>query len=764
MVDAVDRDRLLTQVAEVCRRALVEDPAARPLAQALGLTDDRVLDRYGVGYAGHAFYRALPASGGVRRALCALGLLDDQGAPTVAGCLLVPVPDVRGQVVGLAAVAADGSERLFPPDSPLHGLCARLPSACRVVTADTVLAVLRLGQAGATGLLALNPEAGEQDTAVLTHLRPTRVFVPRGADRLLAAVQVTDVPCWLVDLGPRADADDVRQALDLAVPASSPLGEGCAVRVLDDRVEFDCQGRRYELRDLDPADPDRLRVRLRAVSGDAFHLDTLDLYTAVTRTRFAGQAAGLLGCEAQAVERDLMLIVRKTEALREADRRQRVTVAAAHVMTPDDEQEARAYLSAPDLLDRMVADMTRLGYVGEDLNKRLGLLTVVSRRLDSPLSAVILSRAGAGKSRLMEVLTDMLPPEDLVWFTRLTPQALYYAAKGSLAHKVLMAAEGQGLEGAEYPLRELISSKKLSLATPFRDPESGAHRIERHEVEGPVSLLYSTTRPSIHFENQTRCFLLSLNETPEHTRQIHEAQRAARTTGGLGLRTERDDLRRIHRNVQRLLERFTVVNPYAPYLSFPTAPLEMRREHEKYLSLIDALALLHQHQRVRGVLEVDGRQVPYVEAAADDVRQANRLMTAVLGQLGDALSGPSRDLLDKIRALVRERSASAGLPPDALTFTRRDIRESTGWSDSQVKAHFAQLEELELVTWRRTGRGTERAYTLPAGRHDLRPAFALTDPADIRLPGQKSGEVGESLAADAASIVTVNQRQTRVEV
>lgn len=38
-------------------------------------------------------------------------------------------------------------------------------------------------------------------------------------------------------------------------------------------------------------------------------------------------------------------------------------------------------------------------------------------------------------------------------------------------------------------------------------------------------------------------------------------------------------------------------NPYAPALTFATGRTRSRRDHEEYLTLIDAIALLHQHQR-----------------------------------------------------------------------------------------------------------------------------------------------------------------------
>ena len=42
--------------------------------------------------------------------------------------------------------------------------------------------------------------------------------------------------------------------------------------------------------------------------------------------------------------------------------------------------------------------MDVLGYVGEDINKKLGSLTAVLRGLAEPLSATLLPQSGPGKS------------------------------------------------------------------------------------------------------------------------------------------------------------------------------------------------------------------------------------------------------------------------------------------------------------------------------------------------------------------------------
>src|ERR1019366_10641991 len=108
-------------------------------------------------------------------------------------------------------------------------------------------------------------------------------------------------------------------------------------------------------------------------------------------------------------------------------------------------------------------------------------------------------------------------------------------------------------------------------------------------------------------ELQNRGLTLAVDESPEQTARIHTLQRERRTLAGLVAKTERAELLRVLKNAQRLLGKVEVLNPFAPALTFPSARTRNRRDHEKYLTLIDAVALLHQHQRPRGRHEVAGR-------------------------------------------------------------------------------------------------------------------------------------------------------------
>jgi len=354
----------------------------------------------------------------------------------------------------------------------------------------------------------------------------------------------------------------------------------------------------------------------------------------------------------------------------------------------------------------------------------------------------------------MEVLADLVPPEDLIAFTRITPQALYYAENRSLKHKLLVSGEDEGLIGSDYAIRELISSKKIKLAAPLKDQTSGKLKTVEYEVEGPISLLFSTTKPAIHFENSTRCFLLSLDESTEQTARVHEVQRRMRTMEKVERDARAEDLRKLHRNAQRLLKAVLVVNPFARELTFPTQPLEMRREHEKYLSLIDALALMRQFQRKRGKCVHGGREVEFVEVDVADIEDANALMTDILGTKAEELGRPSQDLLALIKKMAEDKARELEIEPAEYRFNRRDIREYTGWSDNQIKTHIGQLEDLEYLIVGKGERGRMYRYELDleGSGKDKKRLPGLTDTGSLRSKVGQLGMVGDGWAGGKASV------------
>jgi DNA primase catalytic core len=447
-----------------------------------------------------------------------------------------------------------------------------------------------------------------------------------------------------------------------------------------------------------------LKVNLMARRGEAFHVDGLDLLSAKGRGAFAAEAAVELGLPLEAVKRDLGQVLLQLEALQDErlEAARRAQDKAPVVMTQLEETAALAWLKAPNLLERIAADVAACGVVGEAANAQAVYLAALSRKLDKPLAVLIQSTSAAGKSALMDAVLDLVPPEERVAYSAMTGQSLFYLGEADLKHKALAIAEEEGARQAAYALKLLQSQGTLTIASTGKDPATGKLVTQDYTVEGPVALMLTTTAIDLDEELKNRCLVLTIDESREQTRAIHARQRFEETLEGLQAGEDRARILALHRNAQRLIRPLRVVNPYAERLTFLDDKTRTRRDHRKYLALIRAIALLHQHQRpIRSLARPGGEPVAYIEATVADIEAANRLAHAVLGTTLDELAPQTRRLLGLVWELAVERGQAEGIRPREARFTRREVRERTGWGDTQLRVHLGRLEELEYVLTRR---------------------------------------------------------------
>jgi len=445
-----------------------------------------------------------------------------------------------------------------------------------------------------------------------------------------------------------------------------------------------------------------MKVIVTASTPEKNYTDRLDLYASRSRKGFSSTAAWRLELDAERIEAHLLELVDQLEKLRE-------TAAAAPAtereeMTETERSNALRLLQSPDLFGSLVKHVEIAGYVGEARNKKLAYVIATSRRLPKPLSGIVRSQSGAGKSYLMECVAELMPLEDVHFFSRLTPQALYYLERDALQNKLLIVDERNGSEESEYPIRTLQTRKVLRLAVPVKDPNSGRIKTETLEILGPIAYMESTTSQKVNPENENRCFELYLDESDEQTKAIFAAQRKARTLDGWKTERLREKVRKTHHDAQRLLRPLKVIVPYVDLLEFPQSWLRGRRDHDRFLSLIEGIAFLHQYQRRIG--EDGGAE--YIEADVADYAHAYDLAQTVFANtLGD-LPKPVADLMERIEAMLAQSGKSE--------FSRRDVREFTRLPDHLLKRHMRAVEDLEYVSVTRASQGGSYRYRLLPGR------------------------------------------------
>ncbi len=320
-------------------------------------------------------------------------------------------------------------------------------------------------------------------------------------------------------------------------PAPTP---DIPAQVTDHEILITLGDRRYRIRGLEKnPNLEALKINLLVSApafngnGEAVHIDTLDLYQARPRAAFIKQASVELGIKEDIIKADLGKVLLKLEAL-QAQHIENAQAPKEQTVTLNDQetQAALELLQSPDLLERIQADFTRCGVVGEATNKLVGYLATLSRKLDQPLAVTIQSTSAAGKSSLMDAILAFLPEEERIKYSAMTGQSLFYMGETDLQHKVLAIVEEEGASSAAYALKLLQSEGELTIASTGKDPLTGELKTQDYQVKGPVMILLTTTAIDIDEELLNRCIVLTVDEGSKQTGAIHSAQRNARTLQG----------------------------------------------------------------------------------------------------------------------------------------------------------------------------------------------------------------------------------------
>jgi hypothetical protein len=597
--------------------------------------------------------RRIVAGVRIRTQLEELGLYKRNGRETLRGCLTIPIRDHAGRCTGIRAVRIDADS------TESDALVLEFPRSA---------------------------EPGNENHEI------------RSSDA--ASAVASDV----------AQATAVDATLAQASVASTVPSPDYELHLAPDHVLVRRGDRDYKIRGLDKNMSSlTLRVNIQAARRDMLHLDSIDLMRSAARAAFIKATALELHCQEETIKKDLGLVLLHLDDLRNRQiEAAKATRAPLPQMPPDEARDALDLLRDPNLIGRIVRDLEHCGMVGEAFNKLAAYLAIVSRKLANPLAILVQSSSSAGKSTLMDTILAMAPPEDVIQLSNLTSQALYYLPPDALRHKTLAICEDQGLAEAAYALKLLQSDGRLTHATVAKAVD-GRAVTQFHCVEGPVQLFLTSTSQTIDEELLNRCLVLAVDESREQTHAIQQLQRLLQSRSGLEKRREASGLQALHRNAQRLLRPLVVTNDLDATLPFPCERTRHRRDHAKYLSLIQAIALLHQHQRT---LHVDESGTESIAVEPSDIALANRLIDKLLKQSNNELPPQSQRCLESLQGFVQSHCQRDRLTPPEFRFTRRSFREQSGWTDNQLRVHFQRLIDLEFLRVHRGRQGCTYLYEL----------------------------------------------------
>lgn len=812
-----ERQALLHRVTAFYHHTLLNAPEAIAYLEKRRLNHPELVAQFRLGFANRTLGYRLPSSklkdgATVRSQLQAIGVLRSSGHEHLAGSLVVPVIDLNGQVRELYGrkvgdrLRAGTPNHLYLP-GPHGGVWNEqaLVASKSVILCESLIDAMSFWVAGFRNVTAAygvngftdemrqafirhgvkqvliafdNDAAGDEGAVKLASslvadgITPFRVVFPAGMDanEYLCKVAEPEQAFRAVVEGAMAmgEAVGVKSAPDtvpqrkaaaqsesLPQPASS-LAAGVVVEALPNgEVEITLSGQQWRIRGMTSVKVGSGVMKVNAqvldtASGVVF-ADSVDMMSARSRAGYARLAASELGLAESDLKRSLGRVLLALEShLSQPETGDNTAPELDDAAKVD----ALALLQDPDLIGRLTDDLAACGVVGESVNLVAGYLAAVSRKLDRPLAVLIQSSSAAGKSSLMDAVLNLIPPEERLQYSAMTGQSLFYLGETNLQHKILAIAEEEGVRQAAYALKLLQSDGELTIASTGKDDATGNLVTKQYTVKGPVMLMLTTTAIDVDEELLNRCLVLTVNESREQTEAIHALQRHKQTLEGLLMENEKGYLTELHQNAQRLLKPLKVVNPFASQLTFLSDKTRTRRDHMKYLTLIQSVALLHQYQREVKTVEHRGQVIEYIEVERSDIVLANKLAHEILGRTLDEMPPQTRKLLLLIQGMVNQLAHTQNKKLGEVRFTRRDIRNATQWSDSQLKLHCLRLAEMEYLLVHGGSRGHLLQYellwdgTVPEGAHLcglIEPETSKKDEYDSRKSGSDGSKSGASL-------------------
>lgn len=262
---------------------------------------------------------------------------------------------------------------------------------------------------------------------------------------------------------------------------------------------------------------------------------------------------------------------------------------------PAGEKEIPELAREPNLVDAIPRDIALIGLVGEALAALLVYLVYSSRKLRKPLHAIIRGASGSGKDQVQRRPAELMPPEDVIEATSMTPQALYYGGPDWLRNKIILGGERkhEDDDAARDGTAAIRQMKSEGMITKQAVVEG---KTESIVVNGPVSHSETTTKETLFPEDLNRCLQVATDPSQEQTRAVMRAS-AAGPPDPATVQAVRDR----HHEFQRSLEALPVEIPFAGELAevMPTSKIEMRRVFQQVPSLIEVITYVHQHSRTR---------------------------------------------------------------------------------------------------------------------------------------------------------------------
>lgn len=394
-------------------------------------------------------------------------------------------------------------------------------------------------------------------------------------------------------------------------------------------------------------------------------------------------AAEKLGIPKEQLENDLLELTSHLEQYKndQQDKPRLHTLKHKVIINPATQSKCIQFLKQPDLISKINTLIGKAGITGEETNRILLFVIASSYKMNDTLHGLIQGSSGSGKTRLLRVISELMPPEDTKRYTRVTDNSFYNQDEYFFVNKLLCFEDMDGLkEDAQLAVRELQSNEILITSTSIKDA-NGSIRGGERIVRGPIASLACTTKGEIYEDNVSRSFLIAVDESHQQTLQIIDYQN--QLSAGMINKEEQHQTRQFLQNCIRLIKPMQVINPYAGKIKLPQDAHKIRRLNELYQSFVKQITLINQYQRS---IDNQGRLITQKE----DLQVACDILFESILLKVDELDGSLRQFYEKLKAYIDQKGRTH-------EFTRFEVREATGVSKTQQHYYIQKLIQLEYL-------------------------------------------------------------------
>jgi len=355
------------------------------------------------------------------------------------------------------------------------------------------------------------------------------------------------------------------------------------------------------------------------------------------------------------------------------------------------EREVKDILEWPNPLEALKPYLDEL-VAGEDSNKLLLFTLLLSGLSKDPRRKEMIllkSESGAGKTTLANALTKAFKTKKI---GRFSEHALDYSDLGG--YQVLyiqeighMDEEKQGVSTVKFLSAD---DEGYTVEVTAGDIKEGYHTETRRIP--PITVVSSTTRVKIDPQFERRCWIISIDETPEQTERIRELKAKRRLEENERIMGLRDELSsdRASKILKRVAEK---VQPVEVIILFPetlmsvleNSRLRSRGDYEKMLRLLEHYCSL----KAASLPRIGEAVVATPEAALEILRVALDPLTSMTMEL-------DRRTLKLLEGFRRVGVTEAGM---ALTPELRDqMSVEMGYASRTLRAYLSELVRKGYLT------------------------------------------------------------------